>query len=424
MSGLHSMQPAEKNIDPALFRQIFETTGDGILITSDNGTIALVNKTLCDMTGYTADELIGRVGSSLMAGEAHPMVDECYGDYKNGLIDIYETFYTRKDGSIFPVHLKIAGARGLPGLSAGIIICVMDVTLLEQARRQLYQAMRDVQKAHDFLDNIFNMTGDGIFVTDDVGAIVWANKAFGDMLGYTPQELIGLYPAELSPDIADDEMIARMAEEMFSKSEGDYYEALYQRKDGTVFPIETKVTNLRDGTEQTPAIIVTVRDITERKKLENEIKTAYAALEDKVNERTMHLEEANTALRVLLRGRNEEKEALEEKIAANINELVLPYIDKINEGRVTDRQHSLLEVIESNLKDIISSFSNSARFINLTPTEIKIANLIKSGKSTKEIADILALSTRTVEGHRDSIRNKTGLKNKKANLRTYLLSLE
>jgi len=208
------------------------------------------------------------------------------------------------------------------------------------------------------------------------------------------------------------------------KSEGDYHEALYQRKDGTIFPIETKITNLREDSAQRPAIIVTIRDITERKKLEREIREAYEALEDKVNERTMHLEEANTALRVLLRGGNAEKHALESKIASNVNELVFPYLSKIREGKITDRQQALLEIIESNLKDIISSFSTSARFINMTPTEIKIANLIKSGKSTKEIADLLSLSTRTVEGHRDSIRNKTGLKNKKTNLRTYLLSLE
>jgi len=408
----------------ALFRQIFETSGDGILITNDEGEIALVNRTLCDMTGYCADELIGRQGSSLIAGDAHPMVDEFYTDYHSGLLDIHETFYARKDGSLFPVHLKIAEARELPGLSAGIIICVMDVTLLENARQQLCHALREAQKARDFLDNIFNMTGDGIFVTDDMGKIVWANRAFVDMMGYSLQELIGMYPPDLSPEIDDDEAVARMAREMFVKSEGDYHEALYQRKDGTVFPIETKITNLRENSAQRPAIIVTIRDITERKKLEREIREACEALEDKVNERTMHLEEANTALRVLLRGGNTEKHALERKIASNVNELVFPYLSKIREGNVTDRQQALLEIIESNLKDIISSFSTSARFINMTPTEIKIANLIKAGKSTKEIADLLSLSTRTVEGHRDSIRKKTGLKNKKTNLRTYLLSLE
>lgn len=223
----------------------------------------------------------------------------------------------------------------------------------------------------------------------------------------------------------DDTTIMLMADEMFLKSEtGDYYESFYRRKDGSVFPVETKITNLLEGSQKTAAIIATLRDITDRKKLEREIMVAYTDLEYKVNERTIHLEEANTALRVLLRGGNEEKHALERKIASNINELVFPYLQKIRDGKITEKHQALLEIIESNLKDIISSFSTSARFINMTPTEIKIANLIKTGKSTKEIADLLSVSTRTVEGHRDSIRKKTDLKNKKANLRTYLLSFE
>jgi PAS domain S-box-containing protein len=421
------MQPDKQNIKAALFRQIFETTGDGILVTNEEGTIALVNKTLCDMTGYAQEELIGHMGAFMMAGEADAMVDEFYGDYQNGIIDIYETFYSRKDGSIFPVHLKITGAGNLPGFAGGIIICVMDITLLENARQQLASAMRDVRKSRDFLENIFNMSGDGIYVTDEMGKIIWSNRAFADMLGYEPEELLGVFPPDLAPDpdILGNETIMSIATEMFQKSAtGDYYEVFYRRKNGTIFPAETKITNLMEGSQKTSAIISSIRDITLRKELEQKIKTAYTDLEHKVNERTMHLEEANTALRVLLRGRNEEKDSLEEKIAANISELVLPYIDKLNEGKVSERQRMLLEIIESNLKDIISSFSASARLTNLTPAEIKIANLIRTGKSTKEIADLLALSIRTIEGHRDSIRKKTGLKNKKANLRTYLLSLE
>ena len=81
--------------------------------------------------------------------------------------------------------------------------------------------------------------------------------------------------------------------------------------------------------------------------------------------------------------------------------------------------------METNLKDIISPFVRdlTSKFLGFTPREIQVANLIKQGKTTKGIARIINLSPRTIEFHRDNIRTKIGIKNKKANLRTRLLSL-
>jgi len=59
----------------------------------------------------------------------------------------------------------------------------------------------------------------------------------------------------------------------------------------------------------------------------------------------------------------------------------------------------------------------------LTPAEIQISNLIKQGKTTKEIADLLNLSDRTIETHRKNIRRKIGIRNKSENLRTHLLNI-
>ena len=83
-------------------------------------------------------------------------------------------------------------------------------------------------------------------------------------------------------------------------------------------------------------------------------------------------------------------------------------------------------MIKSNLNDIISPFGRvlSLSDLKLTPREIQIANLIKEGRTTKEIAKLLRLSDRTITTHRDNIRKKLGLKAKKANLRTYLSSVQ
>jgi DNA-binding CsgD family transcriptional regulator len=147
-------------------------------------------------------------------------------------------------------------------------------------------------------------------------------------------------------------------------------------------------------------------------------------LEDLVKERTATLEESNTALKVLLRKGDEVKQEIEDKIQFNIKELIYPYLEKINKSRLDDHQKTYLDIIGSNLNNIISPFMHgiSTRYLKITPKEIQIANLIRQGKTSKEIAQLLNMSPRTIDTHRYNIRTKIGLKNKKANLRTYLLS--
>jgi DNA-binding CsgD family transcriptional regulator len=103
----------------------------------------------------------------------------------------------------------------------------------------------------------------------------------------------------------------------------------------------------------------------------------------------------------------------------------MPYVEKLRNSPLGSDQRSCVDILESNLKEIVSPFSHklSSKYLGLTPKEIRVANLIKEGKTTKEIAEMINLSTKTVETHRDNIRKKLGIKHKKVNLRTYLSSL-
>ena len=134
----------------------------------------------------------------------------------------------------------------------------------------------------------------------------------------------------------------------------------------------------------------------------------------------------NTALKVLLDKRDDDRLRLEESILLNIHELVEPYSEKLRKSGLNEFQKNLLEIIESNLKEIVSSFAHtlSASYLSFTPTEIQIANLIKQGKTSKEISELLCVTPRAISFHRDNIRKKLGLNNRKTNLETYLSSLK
>jgi DNA-binding CsgD family transcriptional regulator len=163
-------------------------------------------------------------------------------------------------------------------------------------------------------------------------------------------------------------------------------------------------------------------DITDRKRADQELIERERELEAK----TSNLEELNTALRVLLKKREEDKTELEEKVVFNVKELVMPYIEKLQRTGLDERKKAFVSILESNLNDIISPFSRrlSSMYLNFTPTEMEVANLVKHGKTTKEIAQFLNVSNQAIEFHRKNIRRKLGIQNKKANLRTHLLSMQ
>ncbi len=139
----------------------------------------------------------------------------------------------------------------------------------------------------------------------------------------------------------------------------------------------------------------------------------------------MHLQEANTALKVLLKRRDADRRELEEQVAYNVMKLILPYLDKLRMNMIDAQQLACLSIIEANLNDITAGFARrlSLEQYNLTAAELKVANFIRQGKRSREIAHLMAVSRRTVEVHRQRVRHKLRIRNKKVNLRTFLMAI-
>ena len=164
-----------------------------------------------------------------------------------------------------------------------------------------------------------------------------------------------------------------------------------------------------------------VKEIKERKRVE-------AALRKKAKELQLHsvkLEELNVALKVLLSKREEDRKDLEDRILSNVKHLLTPHFETLKKKKMDEEIRIKLEILEKNIREITSSFSHrlSSKYLNLTPTEIKVANLVKEGKSIKEIAEMMAVSHFTIDLHRFNIRKKLCLKSRKINLQSYLQSI-
>ena len=148
--------------------------------------------------------------------------------------------------------------------------------------------------------------------------------------------------------------------------------------------------------------------------------------EHSLRRRETELEEANTALKVLLRRIEDSRTELEEKILINVNDLIFPYLDRLKRRIGDAKARTYIDIVETNINELTSPIGNnlSARFSRLTPTELEVAKLVVQGKTTKMIADVMNVATSTVDFHRNNIRRKIGIRSARVNLRTYLSSLQ
>ena len=112
-----------------------------------------------------------------------------------------------------------------------------------------------------------------------------------------------------------------------------------------------------------------------------------------------------------------------EELSGNIQKLVRPYFERLKNTRLDRSQLDLLDIIENSLASILPGFSMDglSALENLTPKEMEVAGLIKMGRSSKKIAELLDISTQTVAFHRKNIRKKLGLEEKSQNLRSRLM---
>ena len=255
-----------------------------------------------------------------------------------------------------------------------------------------------------------------IGMTDLEGRMVYVNESAVRLWGYDSRdEMLG----RMLPEFWEGERISQTIEELHCKgfSAG---QDLARRKDNSVFNVEYSANLIRDENGEPLAMFGAFVDITKRKTAQKVSRKKQQELETKSKE----LEEVNAALRVLLKKRDEDKTDIEERVLSNVKNNIEPYLEKLKSGSLNKRQQTCIEIIETNLNEIISPFARnlSSIYYHLTPQEIQIAGLVKQGKTNKEIAAIMGLSLKTIEFHRTNIRKKLGLKNRKANLRTYLLS--
>jgi PAS domain S-box-containing protein len=271
------------------------------------------------------------------------------------------------------------------------------------------------------MDRVFRLfletASDFMNITDRNGNIIYSNKSMIEALGYTEEELRGMHITNLLHENYRGKFLEDKLRELMQK--GSFaLEAVWIGKNGIQFYGESKVVAIFDENGKYLGANNVFRDLTKRKEIEDRLRKR----EEELNAKTKSLEEVNIALNVLLKHTEKDKKEMEGKIIFNIGEMILPYVGKLKKTHLNPEQRSHLYNIENNLKEILSPFKRklAAMNLSLTPKEIQIAGYVREGRTSKEIAEMLNLSYKAIEYHRNSIRRKLELKNNKINLQSFL----
>lgn len=404
-----------------IYQTIFETTGAATIIVEDDMSISLANNEFENLSGYSKAEIVdGKKWTEFISDDDRLTMEEYH---KLRRVDStaaprnYEFKLMNRSGEIKDIMVTVDIISGTKKSVASFL----DIT----EHKQLDRALEESERKYRLLaENVLDV----IWTTDLDLRYTYVSPSIKRLLGYTVDEIIDktadiiLTPASFS--VARQVLLEEQTREKKRTPEPFQSRTLeleQVHKDGTILWTEHKMTFLRDTDNRPIGILGITRDISKRRQTEEALKKSKLELEVK----SRYLEEANTALKVLLQHKEDDKIEFQGTILSNVRELIIPYIEKLKVCRSSTEQAAYLSILELNLHNIISPFlrNMTIHHFNLTPKELQVATLIKEGKSSKEIAELINLSLRAVEFHRENIRKKLGLKNKKMNLRSYLLYL-
>ncbi|MRR14937.1 MAG: PAS domain S-box protein [Deltaproteobacteria bacterium] len=395
-----------------LYRTIFETTGTAMLISEDDTTVSVVNTEFEKLSGAGKDFWEGkRSWREFVDKKDLKRMLRYHRDRRNNPDSApqkYEFQFLDQKGNTRQVIMLVSM---IPGTKRSVAALV-DITERMLAEQKL--------QASDVLyRTIFETTGTAMSISEEDTMISLVNSEFEKLSGAGKDYWQGkhswkeyMHPEDVGRSLRyhrdrriDPDLAPRVYEFRFLDRHGKIHDVL-----NTIAVIP-----------ETKQSVSSYIDITDRKKYEQ----ALIRREAELQEKSSNLEELNAALRVLLKQRDEDKTELEDNVFSVLNQLVMPYIEKLKKSPLKENEMNCIRAVEAHLKEVTSSFVRklSAEHLKLSPRELQMAGMIKEGRMTKEIADLMNISKATVEIHRHHIRKKLGLKGKKTNLTTYLSSL-
>lgn len=403
-------------------KEIINSASEGIIVYDRFFNYLVWNSFMEKITGKSADEALGKNAFSLFPHLLEQGIDVLLRKALSGeVVNTPDTRFYIPEKNLFSwVSSKYGPHRNEKGEVIGVIGIVSDIT--ERKRAETIRKESEEKFAVTFYKSPIPMA---VTAMKD-GRYIDVNESFMKVMGLKYEELVG--NSSTGAGYISSEARALFLEEYHQKGFVKNLE----------LPMRVKGGELRYGLFNTSKIsidsedffLTMVTDITELRGIENELRNYRGKLEIMVAKRTSELEEKtksllemNTALNVLLQKREEDKKVLEERFLTNISRLVLPYVEQIKRSNLDVQQLFCMDTIKKHLEEIVSPMLKNVEQFNLTPREVQLSVLIKDGRTSAEIAEIMGVAKGSIDTHRKNIRKKLGL-NRSSNLQSRLRFLE
>ena len=409
-------------------RQLLESIANNstavINVKDRNGKYLLVNRQYEKLFLSKGDDIIGKRASDIFPHEQAVQIqynDRQVVERREGIQ--FEEVISLEDGlhtylsNRFPISDDDGEVCAVGGIST-------DITELKKMENAL-------QEKNEQLLSLINASPDIICFKDGEGRWLLANTADLKLFELEDVDYAGKKDSELA-------LFSEFYRDAFLTSEETDEQAWNK---GTISRSDELIPTPHDGTKvydvikvplfhadgSRKGLVVLGRDFTSRVQAEEALRSEMTAHQDslkKLEDKNIEIQNTNTALQVLLDQHKAAGKEVEEQVTINLKKLVFPYIDFLQQTVSGENEKEYLEIIKAHLSSLANSFTQklSSSNFGLTPREILVADLIKQGKSTKDIAQLLGLAPRSIEAYRNSLRKKLNINQKKINLRQYLLS--
>jgi len=380
-----------------------------------DGIFTFVSPVAFSVIGYRPEEL----ATKMHFFELHPETGR--DKFTRLIFSLFDRKESFKDLQ-YPIKKKsgdiiFISTNGLPLLDRngdllGYRGSYTDITERKRSEQEL--AVRE-RRFQDLVENIPNY----IVRYDKNLHRTYVNPAWEKASGFSAADVVNLQnPEKPRIKINRSNEYANSLKRVLSSGVSDRIEFLWEKNHNEILALEYFLVPEFGETGVVTGVLAIGHDLTARRQREAELQQYSARLKEK----TIKLEEMNTALRVLLDQRTHDCQVIRDQVLSNMRLLILPYLENIKQDTKQSSVIRNIEVIQRNFDNITSSFTRSlnAEKQKLSIMEIRVADLIHSGMTSKEIADMLHISIRTAEAHRASIRRKLNLSGKKMRLNAFL----